>query len=299
MLFACRRLARTCDLIHANWSAVGAVAGLAARFTSTPVVTTLRGTDVRRLERSRVDRLLLRLCLKTNTFLICVSESVRDQVLRLYPDHARNVLVITNGVDDGLLSIRRSFEPVADRALRILSVGSLVPGKGMDVLLQAARIVRAAHDVRVTILGDGPERGRLNELIDSMGLADCVRLPGVIPPAALPDHLAEADVFVLPSLFEGRPNALLEAMASGLPSVASRIPGVISLLNDGVTGLLFEPRDADALAACLLRLEGDPALRCELGKAARALVLERQLTWESTAERYLDVYRAALQADRA
>lgn len=295
MLLACRRLARSCDLIHANWSAVGAIAGMAAAVTSTPVVTTLRGTDVKRLRGSLVDRLLLRLCLRTNAFVICVSESVRDQVLQLHPHRARNVLVIPNGVDEGLLSIRRSYDRAQDRPLRIVSVGSLVPGKGMELLLRATRIVRDRDNVRVTIIGDGPERARLNELISASDLAGCVRLPGIIPPAEIAEHLAKADVFVLASHFEGRPNALLEAMASGLPAIASRIPGVIDLLNDGATGLLFEPGDAEALAACLLRLTRDAALRSGLGKGARAFVLEQGLTWHKAAERYLNVYRAAVR----
>lgn len=287
----CARLAGECDVIHANWSINGAIAGLAAGLRGTPVVTTLRGSDIARVERSGMDRALLKSCLRTSAGLVCVSDAIRERVLELAPQRSEKVAVIYNGVDERFLSIERGSRS-PQTPFRIVSVGSLIPRKAMHVLIDALRIAGRATEATVCIVGDGPERERLQASIGAAGLAQRVRLMGTVPPAALREHLENADAFVLTSRYEGRPNAVLEAMASGLPVLATRIPGTTELVHDGVNGLLFERDDANALAECLLRLERDPALRAKLGAAARDFVLESKLRWDETANAYVELYRA-------
>lgn len=294
MFLACWRLARRVDVVHANWTATGAVAGLAGRLAGTPVLTTLRGSDVARLERSRLDRALLALCVRTNARLICVSEAIAQQVAAVLPATKQLLSVIPNGVDEQFLAVERPGPNAISAPLRLLAVGNLVAGKSMDLIIEALHLAGARSEARLTIVGEGPQHSNLEALASRLNLGGRVRLEGAQPPETIPGHMAEADVLVLASRSEGRPNAVLEAMAAGLPVIASRIPGVTEIVRDGETGLLFDCGDAQALAGCVLRLEGDPALRRHLGAAGRRYIVEHGLLWEQTAQSYLAAYAAAL-----
>ena len=150
------------------------------------------------------------------------------------------------------------------------TVCGLRPQKALDVLVRAAsRLAEQVPDVRVLILGDGPERERLEALIGELGLGSTVTLLGVWPPDEVADFVEALDVGVLSSDFEGMPLAVMELMAAGKPVVATAVGGVPDLVLDGVTGLLVPPRDADALAAGLGALLDDPARRAALGEAGR------------------------------
>jgi glycosyltransferase involved in cell wall biosynthesis len=148
---------------------------------------------------------------------------------------------------------------------------------------------------RLQLAGEGPEHAELARLAIELGLADRIDFSGELPPDAMPAFLANADLFILPSFSEGRSNALLEAMASGLPVVASNIDGVTELIEDDRTGRLFPPGDDEALAAILLALLQDAPALSRLGAAAHAEIYSRQLTWTSAAEKYAVLYRQMLE----
>ena len=288
------RAARHHDLLHANWAVVGAVAGLAGRICRTPVVTTLRGADVTRMERSSVDRFLLRLALRTNKQLIGVSSAIRDQIRSLVPGSDDRVTVIANGVDDCLFDLPERSERSDSGAVKLLTVGSLIPRKSVITIVDAlARIDDL--DACLDIVGDGPEKEPLAARIEQLGLADRVRLSGPVPPHRIEEQLRTTDVFVMASRSEGRPNALLEAMAAGLAVAVPAIAGIVELVEDGRTGLLHEQGDVPGLSRCLRRLVQDGALRRRLGAAARMELDIRGLRWRHTAQGYLATYRAAVE----
>jgi len=152
--------------------------------------------------------------------------------------------------------------------LRLLSVGRLHPQKGHRVLLDAiARARSAGATLSLLVAGEGAERGALEAQAAGLGLQGHVRLAGRREVRPL---LAAADVFVFPSLYEAAGIALLEAMACALPVVASRTGGIPEVVEDGVSGILVAPGDADDLARALAALERDPERRRRLGLAARA-----------------------------
>ena len=161
----------------------------------------------------------------------------------------------------------------ADRGT-VLGVGRLEREKGFDLLVRAfAEATRHHRGWKLVIAGDGSQRAALAALAASCGVADRVRLPGT--QADIWRLYAAADVFALPSRFEGFPNALLEAMAAGLPSVAADCPnGPREIIRDEHDGLLVGAEDVDALTGALARLIGDPHLRGRLG-AAGATVADR------------------------
>ena len=181
------------------------------------------------------------------------------------PGLRRKTVVIPNPV--------AAFEPVpeADRVRRfgrtVLGVGRLAPQKGFDRLLEAFALIRERHaEWGVVILGEGAERDRLADLAVRLGVADRVAMPGVV---GNPAGRYVADIFCLPSRYEGFPMALCEAMAAGLPPVAFDCPtGPAELIENGRSGVLAPEGDVEALARGLERLMADPRLRGAMGRAA-------------------------------
>jgi glycosyltransferase involved in cell wall biosynthesis len=175
----------------------------------------------------------------------------------------------------------------------VLTPARLDAQKGHDVLLEAAT---AIPDACFVFAGEGPERGRLEALAGDLGLADRVLFLG--RREDVPQLLAAADVFALPSLYEGSSLAVLEAMAAGTPVVSSAIGGTDELVADGESGLLMAPGDSQALATALRRLLDDPDLGQRLAARARERV-EEDLTRERMAARVTGVYEKLLGASQA
>jgi glycosyltransferase involved in cell wall biosynthesis len=162
-------------------------------------------------------------------------------------------------------------EGLAPDRLVIGAVGRLSAEKGFDVLIRAGeRLVQAGHELDVVIAGDGGAEPQLRALIAKLGLQDRVRLVGH---RGDPRGLYEAmDLFVLSSYREGLPNVVLEAMAMGVPVVATRVAGVPRLVRDGDNGVLVEPGSADGLAAAIAPLLADAGGRARLAAAGRRTV---------------------------
>ncbi|WP_298824589.1 glycosyltransferase [uncultured Piscinibacter sp.] len=183
----------------------------------------------------------------------------------------------------------------------LLSVGRLREKKGLDTLVRACRVLnRRGVPFRCEIVGYGEEHDRLAELIDQLGLADQVQLTGKLAREQVIERYARAAVYVQPSRVaadgdrDGIPNVLLEAMAMGLPVVATRVSGIPEVVRDGDNGLLVGAEDVDALADAAQRLIEDPALGAQLGREAR-----RTVTQHFDNDRNLRVVLGLLEAQHA
>jgi glycosyltransferase involved in cell wall biosynthesis len=287
--------ARTHHLIHANWAFNGCVAGLAGFFTGRPVLTSLRGEDVSRAQKTWFSGLTLRLAMALSRSIVAVSTDMAERLRATFPAAAQKIAVVENGVDAAFLAARdeRRQRP-PNQAPILVCAGNLIPRKGHKVLLHAlARCT--GHSWKLQLAGEGSERAELARLTSELGLTDRIFFLGELRPDAMPAFFANADLFILPSFSEGRSNALLEAMASGLPVVASTIDGVTELVEDDRTGRLFPPGDDEALAAVLCALLQDASARSRLGTAAYAEICRRQLTWAGAAEKYAVLYRQMLE----
>ena len=188
----------------------------------------------------------------------------------------RRLELLPNPLAEGISP--RAVEGAVRREPELLAVARLVHQKGLDLLIQAfARLPDPAEGAwRLVLVGDGPERKSLEAMALREGLGDRVVFEGFQPNPS--SYMARASIFVLPSRFEGMPNALLEAMAAGLPVIVSDAsPGPLEMVEPGVHGLVVPSDNADALAAALARLMADPALRQHLGEAGRARL--RSLEW--------------------
>jgi glycosyltransferase involved in cell wall biosynthesis len=194
-----------------------------------------------------------------------------------------NVLLCRHGVDlDRFSGDRR--EPQAGR---ILSVGRLVEKKGFEVLVRACgELRRGGIDFELRIIGSGPLRDELLALAESEGIADAVHLMGSLSQAQVAAELAAAEVFALTPMVmpngdrDGIPNVVLEAMAAGVPVVASAVSGIPEVIEDGVNGRLVPPRSPGLLAEALTELLCDVPQRARLAEAARRFVSE-ECAWSS------------------
>lgn len=172
--------------------------------------------------------------------------------------------------------------------VKLLFVGRLVKQKGLDVLIAALAKMDLAIRWHLILVGDGPQWPAIAGEAARVGLADRLELRGWVSKEELPDIYRGGDIFVLPSRDEGMANALLEAMAAGLPVVGTRVTGTGEVVVQGETGLLVAPEDADALCTALTALIGDEARREAFGREGRKRV-ESTFGWEIVAAAWMSV----------
>ena len=207
-----------------------------------------------------------------------VSDAVREEMIRVLGALPERVRTIRNGVDAGRFPGRTDVLASRDR-IRILSIGSLSPEKSFGTLVEALRVL-GVRGVELTILGEGPDRKALEAQAGAAGISGSVFLPG--HQTDILRYLRDADVYVQPSLREGLSNALLAAMASGLPCVATDAGGTREAVVDGQTGILVPPGDAAALARGIRAMIDRPEEGRRMGGNARSKVVR-----EFSAEREL------------
>lgn len=292
LFWRCLRGAGDADLIHANWAICGALAGLAGRLRGRPVVTTLRGSDVDRAMRSRLDRMILGLAVRNSRIVICVSEPMAERLRHRFPHRAGDIHACLNGVDEAFLQAERIA--VDETLLRVLAVGNLIRLKGFDVLLQAVARARHRALLEVRIVGAGPEREALLAQAATLGVSDCIEFAGAVRAVDMPGHLSGADVFVLCSRSEGRPNVVIEALAAGVAVISTDLEGVQGMVHDGETGWLTGVGDVDALAAALDQAASDRAELARRSERARELARRQVGTWADTALCYQRQFQRAL-----
>lgn len=296
LFWRCLLRAGDADLIHANWSVCGAMAGIVGRLRSKPVITTLRGSDVARAARSWSDRMILGLAVRNSRIVICVSEAMAERLRTQFPGRAADIHACLNGADEAFFHINSALsDGTSDGAgLRVLAVGNLIPLKGFDVLIEAVARARHREQIHVCIVGGGPERESLLALAASRGVSSCFTFVGTVPAADMPKRISEADVFVLSSRSEGRPNVVVEALAGGLPVISTDLEGVQGMVRTGDTGWLVAVDDADALAAALDRAVTDRVELQRCGERARAFARSQIGTWGDTARCYEALFQTVL-----
>lgn len=282
------------DLIHANWSLPGVLAGLVGKLRRIPVITTLRGNDVANLGSSFIRRVAIKLLLTTSSHVVSVSSEMNRTLLEFFPEYREKFRHIGNGVDE---SFFHTVQPEAQNCpLRLLCVGSLIERKQVAVAIEA--LAEAGVNARLTIAGDGPERSKLESLVNQLCQKENVEFLGSVPPEHVAVVLSQHDALILCSRSEGRPNVVIEAMASGKAVVSTRLPGVTELIEHNRNGLLFSVGDIDALAKNIKYLQKYPGKRRELGSAAKEKILRLGLTWDNCADKYCQLYEEALRMAR-
>jgi glycosyltransferase involved in cell wall biosynthesis len=276
------------DVLHSHEFGMAVYGSLAARLTGCRHIMTMHGGTyyAGRARRRRA----LRVAASLSDHTVTVSNALRRSFSDAVGISAERVDVVHNGVTYRAGDGRRvrGEMGLAPRDVLVLAVGNLLPIKGHSILLEALSRLPAGSDKAVlAIAGAGPEESKLRALAIDLGIADRVHLLGFR--SDVPDLLHGADIFAMPSRYEGLPMAIIEAMLAGRAIVASDVGGMRELLHDSSVGLLVPPDDATALAQRLSELVRDPGLRGRLGEAARLRAGER-FTASAMAERYLAMY---------
>ena len=287
------RYGRRANLIHAHWGPIGALAVLMRRFHRRPVVLSVRGSDI-----TGSSRLIRRITAWATGHADAVTANtpvsrrkaarhVRDKDLCRY---------VPNGVflpDKQELETARAER--TDGEFRLVSVGRLVPERRYDLLVAAiGRVRRTNPEVRLTIVGDGPEREALESLVAEHGLGERVTFTGQLPREEVGKHLARADTYVSTTERDNFANAVMEAGAYRLPVVATRVGFPAEAVLDGQTGFLVAQGDEDGLVQALTTLAQDPKRRVEFGRRMRDRIEQLGLTWAKCAARTVELYRAVL-----
>jgi glycosyltransferase involved in cell wall biosynthesis len=257
------------DIVHAFLFQANPYAWLAARLARTPhLVTSARNCQTLGRVRDWANRVAFR----ASDAIICNGGAVRDFIVERYAAPANTCVVIHNGVD------LARFAPARDprrggRPRQVLGIGRLVPQKDFALFIEAAALLRRTQvDVRFAIVGDGPQRAALERHVGEAGLAGVISFLG--ERQDIPDLMRDADVLWLSSQWEGLPNVVLEAAASGTPVVARDTGATREIVSHGVTGYLVSERDPAAFAAHTEALLTDPALLRKMGEAARHVAEE-------------------------
>jgi glycosyltransferase involved in cell wall biosynthesis len=257
---------------HAHLFLTTAIAVKAAKDEGKPVITTVHGLIAKRSFIANMAQYAYLWsvglwALKNSTKVVCLTESEAKEVAKLGVKK-NNIKVIPIAVD------AKSFPPSNIEKGYLLWVGRLVPEKGVKFLLQAMKILAdKGKTIKLIIVGNGPLRGSLMREALRMGLKGKVIFIKEANRRRVMELLRECSIFILPSLREGLPMALLEAMASSKPVAASEIPSIKEVLEDA--GVFFNPYDPSSIASAISLLIEDKSLRKKLGAAGRALVEEK------------------------
>lgn len=226
------------------------------------------------------------------SILIAVSEELAAYLARL-PEAQGRVRVVANGVDPDRFRPAAVADASRPRPFTVGFVGSLKAWHGLPILVEAfARLKTRVEDARLLIVGDGPERDRLETALRDRRVLNAAHFTGSVSHDEVPTLLGSIDAAVAPyprlSNFYFSPLKIYEYMAAGLAVVASRTGQVARLINDGVSGLLYDPGDVNGLLDALDRLQRDPQLRLRLGMSARDAIV-RAHTWDSVVKRILQL----------
>ncbi len=242
------------------------VAMLAAELDGFPFSFTLHGPGIFFEPYTwRLDEKISR-----SAFTACISHFCRSQAAIFAPDQSDKLHIVHCGIEPERISVVEH----AGRGTRILFVGRVATGKGIEVLIDSISDLRSRHDdLTLTVVGDGPQREHLEDLCRRRSLQDHVSFVGSKNQDDVAKLLADHDLFVHPSFAEGVPVVLMEAMGAGLPVVATHVGGMTELVSDGVSGFLVRPFDQGQLNDRIERLVTDPDLRQRMGQAGREAVL--------------------------
>ena len=283
------------DVIQAIF---GLPAGLAAwaltRVRVAPYVVYIGGSDVPGIPVGRfqfISRLtlpIIRRVWRDSEAVIACSKGIRQMAHRTAPDLP--IDIIPDGVDWQRFQKKAAEDYTKQKVVKILTVGRIVPRKGFQYLLESLPflIKEARRNFQVQIVGEGPIRPQLERLVKKTHLEDKVEFTGAVNYERLRGLYQKADIFVLPSLAEGMPCTILEAMACGLPVIATSVQGSEEVVQDGVNGFLVRPRDPAKLGQALVKLINDPNYARRMGEQAR--IMSKKYDWSKIAASYLATY---------
>lgn len=255
-----------------------------------PYIVSLRGADVpgyseRFIFLYKIIVPLVKLIWKNASHVISNSEGLKNLALRTKPN--QKIGVIYNGVNI------EEFNPLEDKQndkFKVICVSRITARKGINYLIEATdQLVKKNYNIELEIVGEGNEKAKLEKMVEKLELGNHVKFLGIIPHNELPALYSQADIFVLPSLNEGMSNTVLEALASGLPIVATDTGGTRELLSGGDNGFIVKMKNSEDLMIKIGRIMRDGDLQKRMSQRSREVA--ESMSWEKVAKQYYDLYK--------
>lgn len=300
------QLIKKCDLVHAHGHVYMSsyMAGKVAKKYKKPFIVTQHNTfidyqSILNILEHLNDLTVGKSVLKCADRVIVVSKKTMEYVLKLGADKSKTS-VIYNGVDTDYFhpmnkeESRKKLGLPKNRKI-ILSVRRLVYKNGLDTLIESVPLLTRDHpDLLFVVAGKGPSRKLIEDRVKELGIDANIKLTGFVPDRLLPVYYDAADYFILPSASgEGLPLVLLEAMACGLPVIATTVGGTPEIIKHMKNGVLVPPRNPEAMAETMAKLLSEERLGPAIGEEARRIVEDR-FTWEENLRQLQDIYKKVI-----
>lgn len=291
--------ARACKAIHAHWVVPTGLIGVAAgKLLRIPVVVHARGSDIHTYAtKGKLLKILTKWILDNACSLIATSFSLKKIIIQEFSVPSERITVIPTGIDTDVFSpAEKGQESALLKQNRIIFVGGLNKMKGvLDLLDAVEKIFPIYPKLHLTIVGDGPLKEKILDRVSSMKFESRVTLTGPVPPEKVSELFRQSGIFVLPSYKEGTPNSLLEAMACGLPSIASCTGEIPSIIENEKDGLLCNPGVSGDILEKLKLLIEDHALYEKIAWNCRKKAF--QYEQEMSLNKVLSIYRSLVDRD--
>jgi glycosyltransferase involved in cell wall biosynthesis len=291
------------NIIHCHWAIAGLIGVIAGKLYNKRVVLMMHGAEVFVLGKNPI----LKFVLKNVDYLISNSTFTEKKTLEVYP--VANHQVISPGVDikrfypQKKIPNLRKILNISEEDIFILAIGKFIPRKGFEYLIKAFNIIankRKITNIKLRIGGRGPLKKKYETMIKEYGLNSCISFLGYIKDEEIPSYYTEADIFVLPSIIDDRGDTeglgvvLLEALACQTPCIASKVGGILDVIQKGENGFLVEQKNPVDLVGKILNLAQDENLRKKMGKRGSKNVLEK-FNWNSIAIENIYIYEGLLK----
>ncbi len=282
------------DLVHFQGLSTGIIGIFSKKILKIPYIVWVRGSDfylphplMKKFHKSVFDNA---------SAIIALTEYMKRKMKKTVD---KEINVIPNGVDlskftvnKTKIDIRHELNIPLDKTI-LITVGRLYPVKGVEFLIKSINLLKETHDdFKLLIIGDGSERNNLERLSEELNIKDYIEFRGRVPNEEIPLYLKASDIFVLPSLSEGFPNALLEAMASGLPVIATNIRGLDEIIEDGINGFLVNPKSPEEIANKLNHIIQDNSLSKSFSQNNK--LKAKKYEWEMVIKRLNEIYEKIL-----
>lgn len=295
LLLKTRKYTKKCDVIHAQWALAALIGVFYKKLYKKPLVLTTRGADITMSLKSKLLRKILIYVLNNCDAITTICGDFKDQMVKLgiKPD---KITRISNGIDSEFKPrdkelIRKRLKLPKDKKI-ILFVGWLIERKGIRYLVKAiSPIIKKHKDTIFLIVGEGILKEELEKIIEKNNIKKNVFFLGSKNPNEIPYWMNAADIFILPTLSDGRPNTVIEAMACGVPTITTNVPGPSEVVENNKTGLLINSRSAKDIEKSIIKLLENSKLREKYAKAAANWIKTKGWTWEACADKYLSIYK--------
>jgi glycosyltransferase involved in cell wall biosynthesis len=272
------------DIIHIHTPLQILLAISAKLYLRVPLVLTYHGTDFNRLRRNKI---LLKLIHFFVDHTICISEDIYAKMIQI--ENNKTISYVPNGVDLSLFKNNNT-----EKLDQIITVGRLVWQKGLPILIEAfAKFVKLNPNFKLVIIGEGEERNNIINIIDKLNIGDNVVLEGLLSQKEIVIKLNQSKFFIMSSISEGFPKALIEAMACGLPCISTNVGSCSSIINGA--GLAVEKESVEQLFESMVKMIEDKSLRDNFSK--EAIKLSTQYSWDTRGNKVKNIYNSLMKND--